>query len=98
MCLFKGKVLQWLGIPFLNIVFLGLLHAHLPDIHLLIALAFATPHAYSCEVTCLSLSQSCEGGQIFIADLHCCSWPVAVALGQTDGSSLLRTLISTIVS
>jgi hypothetical protein len=65
----KGKVLQWLGISFLNIVFLGLLHAHLPAIHLLIALAFATPHASLCEVTRLSLSRSCEGGQIFIAVL-----------------------------
>jgi hypothetical protein len=44
----KGKVLQWLGISFLNIVFLGLLHAHLHAIHLLIALAFATSHASSC--------------------------------------------------
>ena len=65
----KGKVLQWLGIPFLNIVFLGLLHAHLPAIHLLIALAFATLHASSCEVTHLSLSRLCEGEQIFIAVL-----------------------------
>jgi hypothetical protein len=65
----KGKVLQWLGISFLNIVFLGLLHAHLPAIHLLIALAFATPHAFSCEVTHLSLSRPCEGEQIFIAVL-----------------------------
>jgi hypothetical protein len=59
----KGKVL---GIPFLNIVFLGLLHAHLPAIHLLIDLVFATPHASSCEVTRLFQSRPCEGGHIFI--------------------------------
>jgi hypothetical protein len=50
-------------------VFLGLLHAHIPAIHILIALAFATPHASSCEATRLSLSRPCEGGHIFIVVL-----------------------------